>query len=232
MKKKSWSGIISVLLVVLLILTSCAPKDVVKEPDPKPEPDVEKPVIKEPVLLGATPPFQPKDVVVPFKKTVYEKQVEAYTVDANLSNIENLDIFGEFSKEQLELIKQNNFVVNPSKEEQLFYIYEDNEYKSIPSFITTDSVLQVYHIFYDYTLRVLESEKLLDIIEELTDTMLEDSIKLYEKIENKEVKEAQLKNIAYFSIAQLALEKALPNNVPAEAKTIAEAELEIGRAHV
>ena len=223
MKKKYFNFGISILLVTVMVLTSCTPK----APDPLPDVVIDN----TPVLLGSVEKFKPVEVKLPFEKTIYEKLVKSYSVNGDLSNIENLDIFGEFSKEQLELLKMNNFVVSPSKEEQLFYIYEDNEYKSIPSFITTDSVLQVYHIFYDYTLRVLESEKLLTIIEELTDRMLTDSIGTYENLENKEVKAAQLNNIVFFSTAQLALEKQLPNNVPEEAKIIAEGELEKINSH-
>lgn len=155
-----------------------------------------------------------------------ETKVKPYKVEVDLSNIENLKQFGEFSKEQLDLLVKNNFVVNPTKEEQLFYIYEDNEYKKIPSFITTDSVLQVYHIFYDYTLRTLESERLLAILEELTDKMLKNSLEIYNEITNDIVKKAQLKNIAYFAIPQLALEKDLPEGVPEKAKDLAYKELE------
>lgn len=155
-----------------------------------------------------------------------EAKVKPYKVEVDLSNIENLKQFGEFSKEQLDLLVKNNFVVNPTKEEQLFYIYEDNEYKKIPSFITTDLVLQVYHIFYDYTLRTLESERLLAILEELTDKMLKNSLEIYNEITNDIVKKAQLKNIAYFAIPQLALEKDLPEGVPEKAKDLAYKELE------
>lgn len=207
---------------MIMVLTACAPKEV----DLDVSPDLDSEVINnEPILLGSIENFQPIEVNVHFEKATYEKLVKPYNVNRDLSNIENLSLFGEFSKDQLELLRLNNFVVSPSKQEQLFYIYEENEYKAIPSFITTDSVLQVYHIFYDYTLRVLESEKLLGEIEDLTEEMLQDSIKIYNTLENKEIKAAQLKNIAFFSVAQLALEKELPTDVPEEAKNIAEEEL-------
>jgi len=124
-------------------------------------------------------------------------------------------------------LSRNGFVVNPTKQEQLFYIYENNEYKKIPSFITTDSVLQTYHIFYDYSLRVLESERLIGILEELTQSMLNKSIYIYNKIDNEQVKDAQLKNIACFAAAQLALLRSLPDSIPLEAKELAEKEYEL-----
>lgn len=218
MKSKLFISVISLSLAIIMLAAACSPYDLVKHPDPVSD--------NVPVLLGTVEQFQSKNIVVPFEKTIFEKLVQPYSINSDFSNIENLDIFGEFSKEQLELLRLNSFVVSPSKQEQLFYIYEENEYKAIPSFITTDSVLQVYHIFYDYTLRVLESEKLLGVIEDLTEKMLQDSIKIYETLENPEVKASGLKNIAYFSTAQLALENELPKNIPEKARKIAEEELE------
>ena len=228
MKKKKILAIVSIILILTIVLSACTPKGV---DEPKPVPDQGSEVKDEPVLLASIEKFEPTNVNVPFEKLNFETLVQPYSVNDNMSNIENLDLFGEFSQEQLKLLKENNFVVSPSKQEQLFYIYEDNEYKGIPSFITTDSVLQVYHIFYDYTLRVLESEKLLALAEELTEEMLVESIKVYEKLEDEELKAAGLKNIAFFATAQLALEKELPANVPEEAKEIAESEMVNINAH-
>lgn len=50
-----------------------------------------------------------------------------------------------------------------------------------PSFITVDSVLQVYHVFYDYSLRRLEAETLTSELTELTDSMYRKSAALYER---------------------------------------------------
>lgn len=182
---------------------------------------VEKDVTKGTLLKK----YDVKNINVPFNPIKIKARVEPYKIADDLSNIENITRFGEFSKEQLELIIKNNFVVNPTKKEQLFYIYEDNQYKELPSFITTDSVLQVYHIFYDYTLRTLENEKLLLILEELTDSMLKKSITLYNEIENRDIKDAQLKNIAFFATAQLALENELPEDIPDRAQGLALEEL-------
>lgn len=159
-----------------------------------------------------------------FKLSEYAKEVRPYKIKSDLSNIENLGQFGSFTANQKKLLSQNGFVVTPSDEEQLFYIYERNLYLKLPGFVTVDSVLQVYHIFYDYSLRILESEKLMGLLEQLTDDMLNKSIIIYNDLENSEVKAEALMNIAYFGVAQLALEKGLPENIPAEAKQLAEQE--------
>lgn len=225
-KKRVLFSAISLLLVLLILVTGCVSNKAKKE-DFTNAPNIDE--TKEDTNIEISQGLV--NIGVPYEPIKFEAKVKPYKVKKDLSNIENLKIFGEFSKEQLELLVKNKFVVNPTKQEQLFYIYEDNEYKDIPSFITTDSVLQVYHIFYDYTLRTLENEKLLGLVEEMTTQMLKNSIDIYNRLEDKEMKKIQLKNIAFFSTAQLALEKELPEGVPEEAKRIALEELDKINAH-
>lgn len=207
MKRKAFS-IICLVLVFTTMVTGCAN-----------------------TKAGAQVNIKREKVEVSYEPTEYETKVEPYSIDSDLSNIENLTQFGEFTEEQKKLLAQNCFVVNPTKGEQLFYIYEDNQYKNIPSFVTTDSVLQVYHIFYDYTLRTLENEKLIGLLEELTDKMLENSISIYKDIRNREIKDIQLKNIAYFTVAEYCLERDITNEVPKEAMDMALEEYEKIKEH-
>lgn len=158
---------------------------------------------------------------IPFEVTQYNAAVPSYTVESDLSNIENLEQFGSFSEKQKELLAKNGFVVTPKKEEQLFYIYENNEYLMTPSFVTVDSVLQVYHVFYDYSLRRLEAETLITELTTLTDSLLRKSVNLYGSLKNERLKELELKNIAYFGVAKLALGMELPGDMPDKARQLA-----------
>ena len=94
---------------------------------------------KDPVGTNENPAVEPTE----------EPVADGPVVAKDLSNIENLEQFPELGDEHKAMLAENGFFVAPTKEEQLFYIYEYNEYEDIPSFITTDSVLQVYHIFFD-----------------------------------------------------------------------------------
>ncbi|HWQ29442.1 MAG TPA: DUF3160 domain-containing protein [Negativicutes bacterium] len=167
---------------------------------------------------------------VPYEETKYTAKVPGYSINADLSNIENLEQFGSFTEGQKALLAKNGFVVTPKKEEQLFYIYENNEYLLAPSFVTVDSVLQVYHVFYDYSLRRLENETLVSELKKLTDSMLRKSVELYGKIQNERLKELELKNIAYFGVAALALGIELPSDLPAKAKELAKQEFDLVKA--
>ncbi|WP_202710755.1 DUF3160 domain-containing protein [Sporosalibacterium faouarense] len=170
-----------------------------------------------------------KTIEVPYEPISFETTVPSYSINKDLSDVVNLDQFGNFTEEQKSLISQNGFVVIPTKEEQLFYIYENNEYLKVPSFISTDSVLQVYHIFFDYSLRTLELEKLLGKVEKLTESMLDKSVYLYNEVNNEEIKEALLKNIAFFSTAWISLDKELPEGLPERAVEMANNEYDLIR---
>ena len=165
-----------------------------------------------------------KTVDIPFEKTQFTPSLKPYKVKGDLSNIVNLDQFPQMSKMQRDMLVENGFFVRPTLEEQLFYIYEHNEYKKIPAFVTADSVLQVYHVFYDYSLRTLEGKQLLAQVEELTGSMLKKSIEMHKSIKDEQVKGALIKNIAFFGTAQLLLQNELPSEMPEKAKAMAKNE--------
>ena len=81
-------------------------------------------------------------------------------------------------------------------------------------------MLQVYHVFYDYSLRRLETEVLAAELKDLTGSMLKKCILLYESLENEALKELELKNIAYFGVAGMALGMELPADMPDKAKKL------------
>jgi hypothetical protein len=165
-----------------------------------------------------------KEAEVVYSPVSYERKVEPYKVNEDLSNIANLEQFGEFSSGQKALLSKNAFVVSPSNDGQLFSIYEKNTYLKLPSFITSDSILQLYGMFCDYTFSTLETDGLMKVMEELTASMLDKAIYLYDSIENPVVKTAAVKNAAYFAAAQLSLKKKLPSELPSEIKNMAEKE--------
>ena len=67
---------------------------------------------------------------------------------ANPNNIVNLFQFTGFSDEFNQKLAVNNMVVTKSNNIQLFHIYEENDYRQIPNFITTDLMLQAFHIYF------------------------------------------------------------------------------------
>jgi len=142
--------------------------------------------------------YEPSDV---------KASVKPYVVKPDLSNVANRSQFGEFTPEQKKLLAKNAFCATPTDQIQLFFIYEQNDYKNIPSFITTDSVLQVYHIFYDFTLRSLETGKLYGILETLSDAMVKESKAVAGRMSDPEWKKAASANQVYFAVPERLLGK-------------------------
>ncbi|MCR3956296.1 MAG: DUF3160 domain-containing protein [Gudongella sp.] len=211
MKRKSSVVMLLYFLVLLLVFSGCrgvVPVEVPQEPSEVVEDPKEQDV---PVEEPEEPTQGPEDIVP----------------ETDFSNVVNLSDFPELSEVQKEMLLQNRFFVSPSDQAQLFYIYELNEYEEVPNFITSDSVLHTYHIFYDYLLRTLENEKLLQLAEDLTEGMLLKSIMVYEGLDEGDLKSVQEKNIAYFTVAQLLLEQELPAGVPEKAMEMASGELSL-----
>jgi len=239
MNKKSVRSL-AVILVLIMMISGC------QTPDPLDQAESTESIVQESPDSGnelqsgkeesdqqdepsIITPSEPKPVEktvidIPYVPTEITASVAPYEIVSDLSNIKNLNQFPALSDRQKELLINNGFFVNQSMEEQLFYIYENNEYKKLPTFVTTDSVLQVYHIFYDYSLRTLEQEKLLGILEELNESLLKKMIILHRQADNKNVQEAAFKNMAFLGAAQLTLDKELPANMSEKAKEFAQAE--------
>lgn len=159
---------------------------------------VEKPVEVNVPASAFAIPYEPADVAA---------AVAPYTVKPDLSNVVNRKEFDKFTPERKALLAKNAFVAQPTNIQQLFFIYENNDYYNVPSFVTTDSVLQVYHIFYDFTLRNLESQKLYGVLETLTGAMAKDSGTIAKQMTDPEWKKAAEANQVYFAVPQKLLGK-------------------------
>jgi len=158
--------------------------------------------------------------------------VPNYTLKPDLSNVANRRVFKPVLDPKLiSMIARNGFAVTPTDYIQMFEVYENNEYKrpeKFPAFITTDSMLHTYHIFYDYTLRSVESSKLFDAAVKLTHAMLEASEADLAAAKTEKLTDAARRNVAYFAVARKLL---LGTPPPDEVKAMAEADLAKIQAH-
>lgn len=123
----------------------------------------------------------------------------------NWDNIINKWQIEKFSNNDNEKLLRNGFLIVPQHFQQFFHIYSNNEYENIGNFITCDAILQLYHIFFDYTLRETEKEKLLPILRTLNSKLLESSIKKYNNTKNELLKDAAFRNIFFFKVADSLL---------------------------
>jgi hypothetical protein len=117
----------------------------------------------------------------------------------------------------LEMLESNGFVVienpyNPA-EEDITSMYVTLKEEEIPVFITTDSLLHLYHIQFDETLRQIEENEFYDAIWKTDLALLNASVEEYNSASGEE-KEAARRNTAYFAVA-LSLLQPKPEQVQA-----------------
>lgn len=60
------------------------------------------------------------------------------------------------------MLREHNIALQPTNYQQLFHVYENNDYCCIPSFVTTDVMLQAYHMYFNYVLMNLEGHAMHD----------------------------------------------------------------------
>lgn len=159
----------------------------------------------------------------------FETKVDPYVIEKDLSNIENIQYFTGFTDEQKEMLANNGFVVLPSNDTRMTNVYDINEYLKVPNFITSDSVLHLYHQFFDKSFLYIESDYLYNYLDILTDQMLDKSIRLLDILEDESMKALQRKNIAYYLVARMLMLNTSDVNVEADEDLIqiAKKELEL-----
>ena len=85
----------------------------------------------------------------------------------NLDNLINPFQLDVFPKELKSHLANNGFGIVEADHEQLFQVYEKNDYTMFPSFVTTDLYLQLFHLYFDTTLRKVEEGKLSDVMKKM-----------------------------------------------------------------
>lgn len=167
---------------------------------------------------------KPSEDPGPYRAPTFKTALKPYKVATDLSNVANLSQFGQFDQGQTAALAANGFVISPTAEQQLFYIYENNEYLKLPSLVTTDSVLQVYHIFFDYTLRRTEAGSLYPAARSLTTSMLQRFKETYRQVKSPEMVSALDRVTAYFIVGARLLGADVPEGLPGAPLALADEE--------
>ena len=167
---------------------------------PEKTPETSVPIINE-----AAPKYVYEKFFLPYESPAISPRLPEYSAAPGLSNIENIDQFPDLSPGQIKILEENLFVVVPSDRQQLSYIYEENEYRYIPSFITTDSVLHLYHIFFDGTLTSVELHYLYGLCVEISSNMLNELKNLSKATSDPIIQQAIKICKTYFAVAETLL---------------------------
>ncbi len=158
--------------------------------------------------------------------------VKPYRVEPGLNNVTNREMF-QLSPEAEQMLVENGFVVVPNTyHREFFMLYEMNSYEPVPSFITTDSMLHNYHLFFSHLLRVIEKDKLMPELRELTASMLSESEKQYAALKDTAWRNAAKRNLGFFSVAGRLLDLQMPVHEDVQGLVKQELELIEDRASI
>lgn len=138
--------------------------------------------------------------------------VAPYEIAADLSNVGNLEQF-YFEDQMKEKLAENGFVVFGSAGWEFYEAYENNRYSQIPNFVTVDSLMHTYHLYFAYLLKGLEKEQLSDKLGQLSERMMADSMEQYEQLKGSEWESAAKRNVAFFTVGASLLDDTV---VPAD----------------
>ena len=196
--------------------------------------------------------FEAQTAPIEFTMNPHAKQ---YTLPLSLSNILNLKtIQGKITVKAtaLNILKKIGFVVietlkeigdmkistryvhypeTISPKEDFFSYYLALQEKEIPVYITTDSILHFYHIFFERTLIDFEKNVFAQYIKDITDYFYNENLKRYKNTDTDDsiIKEVAKRNLAFFGVAELLQD---PNfNVDASEKDLVEQELALINKH-
>ena len=128
----------------------------------------------------------------------------------NISKIKQIIDFNSISS----LIRQNGFaIVEPEpysllgslRNGDFVGIYEPLGWFGLLPFVTTDTVLYLYHTQFDETLKDIEERQFIPDINDLAIALLKDALQQYEQLQG-ELKEAARRNVAYLSVALILID--------------------------
>lgn len=147
----------------------------------------------------------------------FEADIPPYSLPLKASEITNYDKFTQnisLTNESRDLLYKNGFVVIESRAAGNIFefepvrineTYKDLKVADVPIFITSDSLLHLYHIQFDETLKRIEENEFFDDLWKLDKALLEASIEDYNRLVEdnspEEITEATRRNAAYFAVA-------------------------------
>ena len=143
----------------------------------------------------------------------------------NMQNLANPRQFTEFDPQLAGQLARDGFAIVPADHEQLFHVYEQNDYQCFPSFVTTDIYLQLYHVYFDCMLREIEEHKLAGLMTDLSKRLYEAMHRQAENAADEEMQQLAHHNAVYFAVAY----ELLTGKQIADATEQAEAKAEIER---
>ncbi|MBP0972444.1 MAG: DUF3160 domain-containing protein [Oscillospiraceae bacterium] len=118
--------------------------------------------------------------------------------ESDLSNV----YFGSFylNQEIKSLMAKNGFALTEQYKSEYFELYESNRYDLRANYVTVDSMMHTYHLYFAYLLKRLEMEQLSGDMLGVSQIMLSNAAEQYDKLKGTEWEQAARIEMAYFAV--------------------------------
>ena len=100
------------------------------------------------------------------------------------------------------VLARHNFVIVPTREEQLFYLYDQNDYSYTPNFVTTDLILQLLHKYLNGILSDVEEQRLVPVVAQMLRQGTTQAQTLATRCQNPQARDAAEWAAAYYAIGR------------------------------
>ena len=151
--------------------------------------------------------------------------VPDYSVSGDLHEITNLEWmeWNGLSDTAKAILAQNLFVVEPDFYSEFFGRYEWNRYLQIPNFVTVDSMMHTYHLYFSLLLNRTEKQQLAAQLQTLSKDMLRASAAQLDALTGTAWENAAKRSTAYFAVGAALQDSKI--QVPEQVKDVAAQEL-------
>ena len=167
-----------------------------------PTPAAEAPVVSAaalPSLLGERETLYDPDLV---------PNVPAFAIADDFSNLANADELAYWSEEARAMLHENGFITVQTNEYEFYSLYERNRYSYSPNFVTVDSMLHTYHLYFLYLQKQVEEAELAPRLLALSTAMQQQSQAQLDELTGSEWENAARRNLAFFSVGVSLLDPA------------------------
>jgi hypothetical protein len=239
-RNRRLNALCAIFVSLGLLLSACQPSTIespTQSPPPtkilinptatQPEENITPTTEVTPTEVLPDVPASSLPIFATFKETPVDvvAAVEQPAIAPDLSNVYNPFAL---SQDQITKLGQNGFVVSPGSDKEFYTLYEMTRYDNKPIFVSSDSMLHVYHLLFDKVLRTAERKYFIEMLSNLNQSLLAQTDQQYQALKGTAWEEAALHNVAFVGVASRLLDPTI--QVPEYAADLVQSEVDLVNA--
>lgn len=155
-------------------------------------------------VINARPSILESDAMA--VSEVVTPKVDEFTMADDFSDVLNPTLIDGLDDNCKQMLRTNNFAVIAGKYlygymDEYFSVYEKNMYAKVPSFVTSDSLLHTFHLYYAYLQKNTERDYLRSMLAKFSLAMYNNCQAQKKTLAGTDWEDAAQRNVDYYAIA-------------------------------